>query len=194
MNKDLMKIYGKHISQYVEEPSLLILDRASAHTSKEVIAELESYRTRDRRQLFKVLLLPAKSAFLLSSLDCGVNSAFKQHFYGYDRSTFPLKKSAVKLAWDDVSNESIKNICRRCGLSEEESLSSIRKRFEKNVHGSVPEKLLPSLELFERWKAGAILIPGTDLHRGVELNRPVQLDDGTLEGIKWIEWGNYHRQ
>ena len=189
MNKHIMKQYGDHISRYVTEPSLLILDRASSHTSREVINDLEEYLAPDGNQLFKVLLLPPKTAFLLSPLDNGANSAFKQHFYKYDRSTFPLKKTAVKLAWDAVSNESLLNICKNCGINGDESISSIRKRFEKEVHGVIPEELLPSLELFDVWKAGTISVDGADLHRGVELCRPVQLDDGTLDGFRWIEWG-----
>lgn len=190
MNKDLMKKYGDHISRYVEKPSLLILDRASCHTSKEVIGYLEDFLTSDRDQLFKVLLLPPKTAFLLSPLDNGVNSAFKQHFYKYDRTTFPLKKSAVKLAWDSVSNESIFNIFQHCGFNAKESLSSIRRRMEKEVLGTIPESLHPSKELFELWISGRISVDGADLLRGVDLERPMQLDDGTLDGYKWIEWGS----
>jgi DDE superfamily endonuclease len=158
MNKELMKLYADHISQRVDEPSLLILDRLSSHTSGEVRDYIEDYVTPDGQQLFTVLLLPPKTAFLLSPLDNGANSAFKQHFYKYDRSTFPLKKSAVKLAWDAVSNETLSNICNNCGLASSETLQAIRKRFEKEVHGMIPEKLQPSQELFEQWKAGAILV------------------------------------
>ena len=189
MNKDLMKKYADHVSQYVTEPSLLLLDRASSHTSKEVIEYFEDFLTGDGQALFKVLLLPAKTAFLVSALDNGVIGAFKQHFYRYDRSTFPLKKSAVMLAWDAVSNDSIANISRNCGLAGDESLQAIRERFEREVHGMVPEKLQSSLELYEQWIGGAVSVPVADLQRGVELTHPSQLDEGTLDGIKWIEWG-----
>jgi hypothetical protein len=188
MNVELMKKYAEHISIYAKEPSLIILDRASCHTSKTVIAELESYLTPDGRQLFKVLLIPPKAAFLVSALDNGVISAFKQHFYQYDRSSFGLKKCAVKLAWDEVSNDSILNICKSCGLHGDVRLSSIRSKFEKNVLGLIPEILTPSLELYDQWKVGEISIVGANLGRGVQYVRPRQLDDGTLDGIKWIEW------
>ena len=189
MNKELMKKYGDHISQYVKEPSLILLDRASSHTSNEVKEYLEDFLTKDGQDLFKVILLPAKTAFLVSPLDNGVIGAFKKHFYNHDRSTFPLKKSAVKLAWDEVSNESIVNICRNCGLAGDESLQTTRDRFEKEVQGMVPEKLKPSLELYDQWIGGTVSVPGANHQRGVELNRPSQLDDGTLDGIRWIEWG-----
>ena len=189
MNKSLMKKYGEHISRYVEEPSLLILDRASSHTSREVIDDLQDYVTPDGEQLLKVLLLPPKTAFLLSPLDNGAISAFKQHFYSFDRSNFALKKAAVKLAWDAVSNESLLNICKNCGLNGDDPLPSIHEKLEKNVHGFIPEKLKPSLELYDQWSAGAISVDGADLHRGVELDRPKQLEDGTLDGFRWIERG-----
>lgn len=188
MKATLMKEYAKHIAPYPSEPSLLLLDRASSHTSKMSVADLEEYLTPDGRQMFKVLFIPPKAAFLVSPLDAGVIAAFKQHFYDYDRSTFPLKKSAAKLAWDAVSNEAIENICRGCGLDPDVPLSTIREKFEENVHGILPEKLKDHLELYDKWIAGAIVIEGADLGRGVEYCRPVQLDDGTLDGIKWIEW------
>jgi hypothetical protein len=188
MNVALMKKYAKHIAHYPSEPFLLLLDRASSHTSKKTIAELEEYLTPDGQQMFKVMFIPPKAAFLVSPLDNGVIAAFKQHFYGYDRSIFELKKSAAKLAWDEVSNDAIKNICSECGLDPDIPLSTIREKFERNVHGILPEKLEPHLDLFEQWKAGAIVIDDADLGRGVQYDRPAQLDDGTLDGIKWIEW------
>jgi hypothetical protein len=188
MNVALMKKYAKHIAHYPSEPCLLLLDRASSHTSKKTIAELEDYLTPDGQQMFKVLFIPPKAAFLVSPLDNGVIAAFKQHFYSYDRSTFELKKSAAKLAWDEVSNDAIKNICSECGLDPDVPLLTIREKFEKNVHGFLPEKLKPYEKLYDQWIAGAIVIVGADLGRGVEYARPVQLDDGTLDGIKWIEW------
>lgn len=188
MNKEMMKEYGKHISVYPSEPSLLILDRASSHTAKVAVEDLEDYLTPDGRQLFKVLFIPPKAAFLVSPLDNGVISAFKTHFYRYDRSTFALKKSAAKLAWDEVTNESILNIFKSCGLHADTPLSTIRQKFMKNVRGFIPEKLIPCVELYDQWKAAAIDIEGAELARGIEYVRPQQLEDGTLDGVKWIEW------
>lgn len=189
MNVTLMKKYANHINYYVTKPSLLLLDRASCHTSKKFINYIERFRTSDGKEKFKVLLLPPKTAFLISPLDNGVNSAFKNHFYSYDRSTYALKLSAVKRAWDDITNETIANFSNACGLTTELSLPSLREKFERNVHGFIPEKFDEALELFDRWKAGAIEVDGADLHRGVELLRPTQLDDSTLDGLKWTEWG-----
>ena len=189
MNTSLMKKYVDHLVQYVEEPSILLLDRASCHTANLTKDYIAGFLTKDGRQLLHVEFLPPKAAFLLSPLDNGVNAAFKTHFYKYDRSTFELKKSAVKLAWDEVSNESILNICRGCGLDGNTSLQSLRRSFEKNVKGVIPENLEESVEVYDRWKSGNIEIDGADLHRGVEYSHPQQLNDGTLDGYKWIEWG-----
>ena len=180
-------MYADHISQYVTEPSLLVLDRASCHTSREVRDYIEDFLTADGQTLLETLLLPPKTAFLLSPLDNGAIGAFKQRFYSYDRSTFELKKSAVKLSWDAVSNKSLQNFAIQCGLDDTESLSSIRTRFEENVHGFIPEEHQPSLELFEQWNAGAVLVEGAQLKRGVKLQRPTQLPEGNV--IKWKEWG-----
>lgn len=189
MNKDLMKKYGDHIAPYFTEPCLLLMDRASSHTSRDARNDLLRWKTADGRQLFKILLMPPKTAFLVSPLDNGAISAFKQHFYDYDRSTFVLKKSATKLAWDDVSSESLRNFAIQCGFDSTEDISSIRSRFEKNVYGVIPEHSKESYELFDQWKSGAIAIDGADLKRSVELSRPQQLDDVIMDGVKWIEWG-----
>jgi len=190
MNTALMMKYADHLVGYVEEPSLLILDRASSHTARLTKEYIESFLTQDGLQLLHVEYIPAKAAFLVSALDNGVNAAFKQHFYTYDRSTFELKKSAVKLAWDKVTNDSILNICKRCGLDEQTSLRTIRASFEKNVRAPIPEKLKGALELYDMWKSGNIAIDGADLQRGVVYSSPHQLDDGTMDGYKWIEWGD----
>lgn len=191
MNKDLMKRYIDHIASYVSESSLLLLDRASSHTSGEVLADIARWKTNDGHPLFKVLLLPPKTAFLLSPLDNGAISAFKKHFYNYDRSSFLLKQTAMKLAWDEVSNESLRNFAIQCGIDSSEPLSTIRSRFKKNVHGFIPEQLESSFDLYEAWIAKAIEVDGTQLHRGVELSPPMQLDEGALDGIKWITWGDH---
>jgi hypothetical protein len=189
MTTELMLRYAEHIHWYVKEPSLLILDRLSSHRAKKVISKLESYLTADGRQMFKVLLLPPKTAFLLSPLDNGVNSIFKKYFYTYDRSTYQLKKLAVLRAWNQVSTESVANFATACGLDGKRSLTTLRSQFEKNVKGIVPEKLLPSLELYDRWIARELDVDGANLHRGVELERPTQLEDSNMDGITWIEWG-----
>lgn len=190
MNSDLMLQYVHHIHWYVQEPSLLILDRLASHRSKKVIEHIEQYRTADDRQMFKVLLLPPKTAFLLSPLDNGVNSTFKKYFHTFDRSTFELKKYAVTRAWAKVKTESIANFASACGVDGKQSLSTLRTQFEKNVLGIVPEKFLPSLELYDRWTAGEFDVEGANLHRGVELQRPLQLEDSTMDGITWVEWGS----
>ena len=113
--------------------------------------------------------------------------AFKRHFYTHDRSSFPLKKSAVKLAWDAVSNDSIVNICRNCGLAGDESLQVIRDRFEKEVHGMVPEKLEPSLELYDQWIGGTVSVPAANRQRGVELNHTSSRIAGSTKRARWAK-------
>jgi len=189
MSKALMKEYVDHITPFLSEPCLILLDRASSHTSKEVLEYMKQWKTAKDDQLLIPLLMPAKTAFLLSPLDNGANSAFKAHFYRLDRSTFALKKNAVRSAWDSVSNESLRNICKNCGLLGDETLQSIRDRFMKEVRGVVPEQLEYSLELFEAWMGGSIRVEGAELHRGVMLERPAQTDDSTLDGRKWVGYG-----
>lgn len=56
--------------------------------------------------------------------------------------------------------------------------------------GMVPEELLPSLELYDRWTAGEFDVEGANLLRGVELQRPLQLEDSKMDGVTWVEWGS----
>jgi hypothetical protein len=42
MNVAIMKEYVDHVSLYVEEPSLLIMDRLSSHTAGEVMRHIDT--------------------------------------------------------------------------------------------------------------------------------------------------------
>ena len=184
-----MMEYVDHIANYVEQPSLLIMDRLSSHTSGEVIRYICSKRTSNGDQLLYPILLPAKTAFLISPLDMGAIGAFKSHYYRLDRSTIELKKRAMVQAWEAVSNVTLENICRNCGIVGEESLQPLRSRFIKEVVGIVPEKLEELLEYYDAWKSGLIEVEGASRGRGVTLEIPQQLSEADLDGQYWTNYG-----
>lgn len=84
MNNARMKQYVDCISDYVQEPSLLIMDRLSSHTAGEVIRHVCSKVTFNGEQLLFPILIPPKTAFLISPLDMGAIGAFKAHYYKLD--------------------------------------------------------------------------------------------------------------
>jgi hypothetical protein len=189
MNTARMIDYIDHIAQYVQEPSLLLLDRLSSHTAAAARRHIESKLTPDGQRLFIPIYLPAKTAFLISPLDMGAIAAFKAHYYRFDRSAIELKLRAVHAAWDAVSNEALRNICLNCGIVGEESIGSLRQRFMDQVVGSVPAELEVYADFYDSWKSGAIDVEGASRGRGITLELPEQLPEGCLDGVYWTHFG-----
>lgn len=189
MSTAIMKEYIDHVAQFVEEPSLLLMDRLSSHKAGEVIQHIQTKRTATGEQLLTPILLPPKTAFLISPLDMGAIGAFKTYFYKLNRSTLELKKSALQQAWDQVSNDALRNIFQNCGITGEETLDSLRPRFMKGVAGAVPQELEEALEFFDSWESGAINVDGASRGRGVTLETPQQLQQAHLDGHYWSKFG-----
>lgn len=193
MTNARMKEYIDHLADYVQEPSLLIMDRLSSHKAGEVIRHISSKKTATGEQLLYPILLPPKTAFLISSLDMGAISAFKSHFYQLDRSSIERKRKAVVQAWAAVSNDTLKNICINCGIVGEETLQSLRTRFMKQVVGVVPEKLEELLDFYDAWKSGLIEVEGATRGRGVTLEIPQQPSEDDLDGNYWRNYGGHRK-
>lgn len=51
MNNTLIRKYIDHVAPYLSEPTLLLWDRHSSHTSKETFRYIKRWRTSDGRQL-----------------------------------------------------------------------------------------------------------------------------------------------
>jgi len=189
MNIPRMKDYIRHISLYVQKPSLLCMDRLSSHTSAKVRVFIESFKLPTGERMFYPLLLAPKTAFLISPLDMGAIGAFKTYFHALDRHTINLKLRAVQQAWDSLSNDSIKAICLNCGVVGEEPLSSLRSRFMKEVVNLVPEAIASHLDYYDSWVSGQIEVEGATLGRGVQTSQPQQLSQGLMDGVYWNNYG-----
>ena len=176
MDTSRMIDYIDHISQFVQETSLLLMDRLSSHTAARVRAHFEGKLLPDGERMFIPVYLPAKTSFLISPLDMGAIAAFKMHYYQLDRSTIHLKLRAVHTAWDRVSNDALRNICLNCGIVGEEPLESLRTRFERDVVGFVPAELDEYANFFDAWNSGAIEVPGATRGRRVKLATPAKSD------------------
>lgn len=191
MNIQFMKEYVDHVASYVKEPSLLIMDRLSSHTSSEVIQYILSKRTESGGNLLIPILMQPKTAFLISPLDMGAIGAFKSYYHQLDRGTIEAKKRAVTQAWKAVSNEALRNICLNCGIVGEEDLETLRSRFMKEVVGLVPERLEEVKEFYDAWASGFIQVEGAKRGRGVTFEIPQQLEGTGLDGVKWTQYGGY---
>lgn len=189
MNTERMIDYIDHIARYVQTTSLLVMDRLSSHTAAQVRRHMETKLSPTGERLIIPIYLPPKSAFLISPLDMGTISAFKAHYYTFDRSSIPLKLRAVTQAWAAVSNEAIRNICLNCGIVGEESIASLRQRFMKEVVGSVPPELEQFLDFYDAWKSGYINVEGATRGRGVTFETPQQLSEAHLDGAYWTNFG-----
>src|SRR5262249_45656459 len=116
MNTDRMIDYINHVSQFVQETSLLLMDRLSSHTAARVRRHIEGKLLPNGERTVIPVYLPAKTAFLISPLDMGAIAAFKaNYYYRLDRSTIQLKLQAVHAALGAVTNEALRNICLNCG-------------------------------------------------------------------------------
>lgn len=189
MDTSRMISYIDHISLYVQDTSLLVMDRLSSHTSAAVRRHIESKMTPTGERMFIPIYLPPKTAFLISPLDMGAIATFKSHYYPLDRSTIQLKLRAVHQAWDAVSNEALCNICLNCGIVGQESLESLRQRFMSEVVASVPAELEEWAYFFDAWKSGTINVEGATRRRGVRLDIPDQLPEGYMDGVYWTKFG-----
>lgn len=189
MNVPRMIEYIDHIAKHVTETSLLVMDRLSSHTSSVIRRHIQSKTLPNGERMFHIHLLPAKTAFLISPLDMGAIGTFKAHFHTLERNTLARKRNAMEEAWRMVSQQSLINICRNCGVIGEESLESLRERFMKEVVGLVPEKWTDHLEYYDAWSSGHINVDGAILSRGVSLERPAQLEEGHLDGRRWSHFG-----
>jgi len=189
MNNELMIEYLDHLTQFVTEPSLLLLDRLSSHTSSSVVRHLDSKVTATGEKLFTLILLPAKTSFLISPLDNGAIAAFKAYYHQLDRSTLDLKKRAIDEAWGTVTNNALMDICLHCGITGDEPIDSLRSRFEKEVGRVIPEEKEDYLDFYDCWKSGVIEVEGASRGRGVTLKPPQQLREGNLDGKYWTKFG-----
>ena len=185
MNIPRMIDYVDHIAQYVEETSLLVMDRLSSHTAARVRQHIESKRTSNGDVMFIPIYLAPKTAFLISPLDMGAIAAFKSKFHALDRVTLQLKLRAVREAWDHVTNDALSNICRHCGIVGTESIDSLRDRFMKEIGSTVPSQLEIELDFYDAWKSGFIRVEGASRGRGVTLTIPQQLPEAYLDGVYW---------
>jgi hypothetical protein len=194
MNVPRMMQYIDHIAQYVVKTSLLLMDQLSSHTARAVRDHIATKFAADGSPLFIPFYLPAKTAFLISPLDMGAIAAFKSKFHKLDRTTLNLKKRSMIEAWDSVSNQSIRNICLNCGIVGEETLSSLRSRFMKDVTGLIPEEYDQVMEFYESWESGQIKVTGADRARGVTFEPLNQLSDAELDGESWIRYGRKRKK
>jgi hypothetical protein len=189
MTNQFMVKYIDHIKDYVQEPTLLIMDRHSSHTSPQTLDMIKSYHLPDGLQALHPLLLPPKSAFLISPLDMGAIAAMKAYYYTLDRSGLEKKKNAAMEAWQKVSNDAIRSFFRNCGLIGEETLDSIRQRFEADVRGCIPEHLENVWLHYQKWESGAVEVEGAGSVRDNAVDRPVQLEGDVLDGQHWQTYG-----
>jgi hypothetical protein len=186
-----MKEWIDMIDDYVDEPSILLLDRLGAHKSAEVISYIESKTCSDGRKKFKVKLFPAKSAFLISPLDFGFFGYWKPMYYKMDRSTTEMKFAAARKVWKDVEPEAIKRFFAACHFTGTESKQALRDNLMSHVRAGMPESLEEVWDFYDGWKSGAFDVEGVSAPRDVPLEAPTLPLDSDLNGLYWINWGSH---
>ena len=191
MTESIMKEYADFIEAYTNEPTMLVWDRHSAHTSNKVIDYFEAKKCSDGCQKFKIKLLPPKSAFLISPLDFGFFGYWKSKYYALDRSTPELKIKAANQVWQMVEAEKIKQFFRSCFLIGKLNKNTLHSNLMKRVRGGIPEKLQEVWDYYDGWKSGSYEVDGVSAPREIPLEPPQQLDSCKLTGVYWTNWGRH---
>jgi hypothetical protein len=194
MNKDKMKEYADHLDRFIDEPTTLVLDRLSSHVSKEVISYFESKLCSDGSQKFKIKLLPAKGAFLISPLDFGFFGYWKAIYHKLDRSTPELKFWAANQAWKQVEPDKIRSFFEGTFLVGSHKESTLRKKLISQVKGGIPEELEEVWDYYDGWVSGAYEVEGASRPRDITFEKPKQLLDSELDGIYWNNWGAHKKK
>lgn len=183
MTNLLMQDYADHIDSYVDQPSLLILDRLSSHTAATTRQYIEAKRCTDGRQKFKLCLLPPKGAFLISPLDNGFFSYWKTKYHRYDRSTPQLKFWAANQTWKEVDPDIVVGFFENCFLIGRQREDTLRRKLHERVRFGVPEELEDEWEFYQGWLAGAYDVEGVSGPREAPLEPPTQLEDSALDSL-----------
>lgn len=189
MTKERMMQYVDDLVLQLKEQSVLIMDRLSSHTSKIVLDYIKTRTLPDGTPALTPLLLPAKTAFLISPLDMGIISEYKSRFYKRDRSSLALKFQSAKAVWRAIPKDHIINYFQNCHLIGSDSISSIRTHLLSQVQSGVPEDLEIIQDFYDGWKSGAFAVEGVSARRVHDLQKPKQLQEAELDGIYWRNWG-----
>lgn len=184
-----MKEYADHLDKYVDEASVLVMDRLSSHTSKEIIHYIQAKTCSDGTKKFDVMLLPRKGAFLTSPLDFGFFGYWKGIYHKLDRSTPELKFWAANQAWKQVEVAKIIKFFEGTYLIGTQKESTLRKKLMAQVKSGIPEELEEVWDFYDGWVGGAYDVEGATALREFSFERPKQLLDSDLDGVYWNIWG-----
>jgi hypothetical protein len=185
-----MKEYVDHVAKRVDHFCVLVLDRLSSHVSIKVKAYAESLKCSDGvTQKFEILLLPAKSSFLISPLDMGFFSMWKREYYKYNRSSYTLKIMAANQVWKSMQSEKIASLFDNCGITSKETPKKLRERISAQVRSGMPEELEEVWEFYQGWLAGAFDIEGAVRPRTPPTEDLLTPEDSNLDGQYWVKRG-----
>jgi hypothetical protein len=128
MKIEIMNEWCDWAKRYIPKGSVLLIDRISSHTNKQILDEL-------KKNGITVLLLPPKGSLLLSPLDNGFFGIFKRKL-SQEMDLHPVSfgsphfKAAIR-AYNCIPRNAVVEFFKNCGLIGTDSLSTIKKNFQK---------------------------------------------------------------
>jgi hypothetical protein len=186
--------YLDHVAAHVDRHCVLLWDRLSAHTSKKVRDYAHSLKCSDGiTQKFEILILPSKASFLISPLDMGFFSMWKQRYYKYDRSTYPFKLMAAQHVWKSMQSEKIVALFDNCGITSKETPKRLRERITALVRSGIPDELEEVWEFYQGWLAGAFDVEGATRPRAPPTEPLIIPLDSDLDGAHWVKRGPHKK-
>jgi len=185
MNIEKMIEYIDEIAVHVRTFSLLIMDKASSHTSSVVLNHIRSKTLPDGTQMFEPVLLPAKTSFLISPCDKSFFALFKHHFQWRPKLSIIHKKNSALAAYQQVSAEAVRSFFRGCGLVTTETMETIRIRLREEVSGHFTRKQRKALRFYRKWIRGRRDVEGSPEVRYRRLAGRIGPNDSALDGDHW---------
>jgi hypothetical protein len=186
MNIEIMHEWCDWAKCYIPKGSVLLMDRLSSHINKQILDEL-------KKNGITVLLLPPKGSLLLSPLNNGFFVIFKRRLsqeMGLHPVSFgsPHLNAAIR-AYNSIPRNAVLEFFKNCGLIGTDSLSTIKKNFQKQTQMLMKKENMECLEIFQKWAVGDLKIDGVKPPRFYQEEPPNLYNENELDGVYWCTWG-----
>jgi hypothetical protein len=133
-------------------------------------------------------------SLILSPLDNGFFGVFKRKLQlemetGSATINSPHFKASLR-AYSSISSDTMVNFFKKCGLIDEESLSSIRETFKNQTQKLAEDEDKVSLEMLKKWAIGELNIQSVKAQRHYNEYPPNKDNEDKLDGFYWFSWSN----
>jgi hypothetical protein len=87
-----------------------------------------------------------------------------------------------------IPSNAVVEFLKNCGLIETDSLSTIKKNFQKQTQMLMKKENMECLEMFQKWAEGDLKIDGVKTPRFYQEEPPNLYNENELDGVYWCTW------